>query len=84
MKTNKIMNDQSILSSFPSNLDYTTDNPRFDNKTTPLTTMAVAGVSVYGVFVSADGTRTGSYSITSRQKAYLLLNSSFQSKLKNR
>ena len=84
MRTSRIINEPSARSSFSSDLGYTTDNPRSNSEVPHPTTMAMVGVGGYSVFISTGGGRTGSYSITSRQESYLLLNSSFQSRLKAR
>lgn len=67
------------ISGIPTEV-YSKNVPTFETTSPPLATSESSMPFGYGVFISASGIRAGSYSVTSSQDAYRIINRSLLSK----
>jgi hypothetical protein len=79
MKTHVLKKPETTRAGIPDGT-YAKPLPTFDAKLAASATGVAVSSTGYGVFVSDSGERSGSYSVTSSQDAYRILNQSLIAK----
>lgn len=79
MKTHDLKRPETTRAGIPD-VTYASQLPTFEAKLVPSGTGVAVSSTGYGVFVSDKGERSGSYSVTSSQDAYRILNQSLVAK----